>query len=269
MSQRLVRQAATFVFLLPLLGALTACDDSPQEDLADDPTDAPTQSTILETVAPTVVPGTPQPTSGRTSSWPQAYPTPIVRSEGDYFPPAYDPANGEEIRAAVDGAAALEVFHGDVGGFLFFDPKEYGERWPFPCQHTAASNEAAEPEDVPFGVSYFPPRTIEETKPLLRLCRHGAVYYTFREFKVGPAAFAVAFTGGDLSIPNDYFRVGYVKESELHGRTGVIVETFLPYGSGSSAAFWPSGDGYMSVRAHDLPLEELMKIVEGVTCADC
>jgi hypothetical protein len=251
-----------------LLAAASACDDE-GEDIPGDATELPPQPVSSETAPPEGATHTPQPFSGRTNSWPQSFATPIVRSEGYYMAPAYDPSNGEEIDAAIDRAAELEVFHGTIGGFLFLDPEEFAERWPFPCLSTQASNEAVEPDEVPFGVTYFPPGTIEETKPLLRVCADGAVYYTFRTFKVGPAEFTVAYTGGDLSIHNDSHRVGYVKEASLHGRTGVIAETFLPHGAGASAASWPSGNGYMSVRSFGLPVEELMKIVEGVTCADC
>ena len=252
-----------FLLVLTISVVMAACDESPEEDPADDLLQR-TGPHASEKPSPVT---TAPPSPGRTYTWPQAYETPILRAEGYYFPPAYDPANTGENRAADERIASLPKFYDTIGGFLFFETRTYERTWP--CLDSEASGDAVEADEVPFGVSYFLPGTIEEGKALLRLCPDGSVYYSVRGFRVGPSAFAVAYTGGELSIPNDDFRVGHVKETTLHGRTGIIVEPYNSFGLGGSMAAWPSGDGYMSVRANGLPLEELIKIVGGVTCADC
>jgi len=213
--------------------------------------------------------GTPSTTSpGGGGEGPLPYASPIARATGAFPVPAYDPANSERNKSIVDVQRSLPPFSGDIAGFRLYLMGDTPRKWP--CEDAeATTNDDTPAEKMPFAVSYFTPGTVEEVRPYLRTCPDGAVYYAFRTFHVGPAQYTVSLTGGERAILNDEWKVGHVKESVVHGQEAVVVEPWHPDGYGSSMVAWPAANGFLMVRANALPVQEVLKIAEGVTCPGC
>ncbi len=198
---------------------------------------------------------------------PQPYPTPIPVMPGDWVPPATEPENVDRIPEVYAGEAGKPLFAGVVNGFRFYTKDDEFQR--LPCESTAVSARNVTADALPFDVTYFPPGTAEEIHPYLQTCPDGTLHFAVRGFAIGAAGFSVAYFGGELAIQNDSIAEDRVQAAEVHGKAGVIVRPITPEGHGESIAVWPAMDGFMRIYATDLPLEETLKIAEGVTCEGC
>jgi hypothetical protein len=218
--------------------------------------------TLIETPTPSATTGTPVP--GVDGGF-KPYPTPAIRAPA--YPQATLPPDLDERRYIDAMIRGIPAFEGTISGFRFFPTGAYVR--PGPCEESSATFESVAPEEMPFELTYFPPGTVEEHMGMLRRCPDGGVLVAVRAFEIGQTVFVVRHMGGELSFQNDMYRVGYIESMPIHGREGVLARPWSETGYGPSAAFWPTSNGFMMVSAHNLALDELMKIVESVNCADC
>ena len=95
MSAEVVRSWAVLLsgLVLVISGLAASCSGG-------DDTDTPTGSTQVTETGPPAVGGVGV----------EAYPTAVVRAEGGYYPPAYDPTRADENRAADETIRQLPLF---------------------------------------------------------------------------------------------------------------------------------------------------------------
>lgn len=201
-------------------------------------------------------------------SGPGYYETPVPVSEGEWTPPVFAEEGAfERGWAAEEEEAARPEFHGTVNDFAFLPDGDPALRSIIHCDITT-SKEAASDTPLPYEITYLPPGTAEEGPPYVLLCPDGLIGRAARFFTVQGATLAVSYFSGEPVI-DSFSSADRVEGAIIQGRPGVVVRPLTPEGYGSGLVGFRLEEGFITVRGRHLPLDELMKVAEGIECAGC
>jgi hypothetical protein len=133
-------------------------------------------------------------------------------------------------------------------------------------QNLQQFRDATEYEGLTF--AYLPPGTYSFGPQSASVCPDGSYSSFGQEFVVHNAAFKVWYSLGDRGFAHDA-SAGRIREGAVSGKPAVIIDPLTPDGFGRSWIVWRAFDGLIIFEAMDLPIEESVKIVEGVKCEGC
>jgi len=191
-------------------------------------------------------------------------------TEGDWVPPATSPDVFERSEAALQAEIKKPVFEGEFNGFLFGAYARERPR-PFHCLSNDTRRLTGDEAKAasPLKLGYLPPNTWEEIV-VAYVCPDGVANVVAYELLVAQYyQISVNYfrsTEAVLVISTSSERV---EATTVNGHPGVVVRPVTPEGYGRSAVAFKTDEGYVHVYGADIPLEEVIKVAEGVTCADC
>ena len=191
-------------------------------------------------------------------------------TEGDWVPPATASDALKKGAEALQAEIKKPVFEGEFNGFLFGAYARERPR-PFHCLSNDTRRLTGDEAKAvsPLKLGYLPPNTWEEIV-VAGVCPDGVANVVAYELLVAQ----------QYRLPMNYFRSNEavihidasrerVEATTVNGRPGVVVRPLTPEGYGQWAVAFKTDDGYVEVLAQNIPLEEVIKVAEGVTCADC
>jgi hypothetical protein len=198
---------------------------------------------------------------------PPSHRRPVVLTEGDYLP-EYLPSiqtGPTSAEAALQTEGNLDTFEGELNGIrlysqnrAFYDPSISKKGCPL--------REYAIEDRVSFG--YLPGGTSAMSPQYSAICRDGSVGWTAQAFLTKHGSFDVVYDHLDPAFAHEAPRER-VETGTLRGLPAVVI---APPGEGifggSTVAVVVPG-GTLLLYAHDLPLAESLKIIEGIECEGC
>ena len=190
-------------------------------------------------------------------------------TEGDWVPPATSPDVFERGEAALRAEIKKPVFEGEFNGFLF-GASARERLMPFHClsndTRRLTGDEAKAVSSLKLG--YLPPNTWEEIV-VAGVCPDGVANVVAYELRVAQYyRISVNYFRGNAAIGIDASKER-IEATTVDARPGILVRPLTPEGYGLSAVAFKTDEGYVHVYGDDIPLEEVIKVAEGVTCADC
>jgi len=216
----------------------------------------------------------------RTGGGPYSFFEPRRVSPGIWFPPASDP----EAQARGEAAAAADVrkprFIGTLNGFPFIDPSEQAEI-PDPCAGRKLTFIEDDLDAIPFELTYLPPDTFEYQPPYVTTCQDGQreiILNAVREFENGRLIEGEANLGAPFTVTYSDMEpvvlsiapASRVGATTVNGHPGVIIRPVTPEGYAEGMVVFKRDDGgTVEIRGTYMPMDELLKIAEGVRCEGC
>ena len=190
-------------------------------------------------------------------------------TEGDWIPPARDPdaiRRGEEALKAAD---QKPVFKGEFNGF-FFGFAERRNR-PLHCDpsDTSSLSDSEAEQSTPLKLAYLPPNTWQ-LAAVTRICPDGLVNSAAFAFRIDRMeTLNMAYFRSSRPLARIDVSIDRIEAGTINGRPAIIINPVTPEGYSDSEVVFTTSDGYVVVDAEDLPLEEVLKIAEGLTCEGC
>jgi hypothetical protein len=194
-------------------------------------------------------------------------PVPLV--PGRYDSPLASREAWDRGLAAVDAEKAKPKFEGVVNGFRIWSyDHEVADDIAFKV--VCGGEDYAEwrlAEKLEF--TYLPPGTAAETPQQEVLCPDGSVAGAGQHFIVldGPGL-GIWYERGERAFGFSA-SVGRISAGKVQGRPAVIINPLTEEGFGDSWVAFETEDGFIWIQAIDLPLDEMLKIAEGVRCGSC
>ena len=196
-------------------------------------------------------------------SMPPRYEPSVKLVPGEYRSPGGLPEAETRAAAATEEDNAKPRFKGVVNGIRLYpfgdsDVKNHCGGSDFEGFDTR--------EGLRFG--YLPPGTFAHTPQYAPICPDGSVAGYGQEFAVYNASFNVWYSVGELAFVHGA-PADRIEGQTVAGRPGVVIRPVSAAGVGQSWVAFPLADGIVVVDAVDMPLEEIMRIAEGIECANC
>jgi len=197
---------------------------------------------------------------------PPLYRRPVQLVPGNYVSPAESPEAQARGAAAAEAAAGKAQFDGTVNGIRLYsfakaaaDPSVARD----PCRGEITFRESSS-----LVFRHLPPGTMAKGPQYEAVCDDGSKVSLGQQFATLSTDFDVWIVFGEPAFGHDA-SADRVKPTSIGGRAGVTIEPLTPEGFGRSWAAVPLGSGLLVVDARNLPLEEVLKIAEGVACTVC
>jgi hypothetical protein len=166
----------------------------------------------------------------------------------------------------------VPIFDGEVNGFRFYDFDGASKDVEFPNIWCNAARE--EPVEL-FRLDYIPPSVpipsnYSADDQTMRFCVDGSRAFATQRYAAGPGSWTVAYSFLEKAIPS-LWTTDRVRAATVQGKPAVVVAPATPDGSGTSIVAFDFGDGWVAIEATDMPLDEVLKIAEGVrlVCNGC
>lgn len=200
---------------------------------------------------------------------PRVYDPPVRLTEGEYISPASLPGEYERGLAALAEDDEKPRFQGVVNGVRLYsfdgeikDPSVAKNR----CGSGGFREDLRPDEELVFG--YLPPGTFAETPQLARLCDDGSTALVEQHFQTRTATFQVWFDAGELAMAHDATE-DRVSAGTVSGRPAVLIRPNTPEGFLRTYVAVVMDRGLLIVDARYMPLDEAIRIAEGVKCGSC
>jgi hypothetical protein len=161
--------------------------------------------------------------------------------------------------------AQRPIFDGEINGFRFYDfdgaskDVEYPNIW---CN--AARTEQVEV----FRLEYIPPSVPIPSNhsaddQTMRWCVDGSPAFVSQRYAGGPGSWTVTYYFLEKAIPS-LWTADRVSATTVQGKAAVVVAPATPDGTGGSVVAFDFADGWVVIEASDMPLDETLKIAEGI-----
>ena len=217
-------------------------------------------SARLQAVTPTIV--------GDGSAGGFFYLEPVPLVPGKYPWPLGSQAAQERGMAALNAEKGKPQFEGTVNGIRLWS-SEHGYT-DGSVKVVCGGGDYAEwrlVEKLVF--TYLPPGTAAEGPQQEVLCADGSVAGAGQHFVVtdGPT-FRIWYESGERAFANEATAKG-VQAATVQGRPAVIVRPLTEEGFGRTWVVFATKNGMIQVDAIDMPLDQALKIAEGVRCETC
>jgi hypothetical protein len=198
---------------------------------------------------------------------PPYYAEPVELVPGDYLPKdfPFDEVYKRGL-AAVEEDKDKPRFTGTIGDFRLysFDAAKNGtaaERDRCVVTEFRAAGEL-ETRYVPGGTAALSPW-------YTGYCANDDVALVMREFLTKHGKFSIAYQPGERAFGHDAPSERITEQTLSANQAAVIIQPVLEEGFGRSWVAIETSGGFILVEAVDLPLSEVIKIAEGVTCGAC
>jgi hypothetical protein len=247
--RRLVAAAIPF---LALLAFLVSCEKAAEEtgtSISPTTTASPTDDTVI----------------GGGGGSPPQYAEPVLLVAGEYKPPSASPEAREKFQQAIAAEAGKPQFNGVVNGFRLYGWEDAAAD-PSLEQKECVSESFPEVDRLEF--TYLPAGTSALTPQYAGICADGSTAWVVQELAYLYGAITIGYETGERAIGTDA-PAGRVSEATIAGKPGVIIRPITEEGNGQSIVALPLGSGFIIVGAEGLPIDETVKIADGVKCAGC
>jgi hypothetical protein len=144
---------------------------------------------------------------------------------------------------------------------------DFGETVTSPCP--GEQRKSGEP--LPFEVKYLPPNTFEIARPSVFVCPDGELAGAGRSFQIGDqgglAVFVISYSASE---PIAYGWGDYTAMT-INGWPSVAIDSVKNNGAavGGAVVVMDTPNGFLEVTGTIMPLDELIKIAEGISCTTC
>jgi hypothetical protein len=195
------------------------------------------------------------------------YVEPVLLVPGKYESPAGDPAAQEAGLAAYEAQKSLPRFEGVRGNFRLYrsDVRPEASFIKIWCG-------GGEIVDFPLverlTYEYLPPGTYALSPQSASICEDGSTQQVQQAFATFNSTFDIHFQAGERAFPQEA-TADRITDEMVADRPAVVIKPLTSEGFGRSHVAMETEKGFIMVDARDLPLNEAMKIAEGVKCADC
>jgi hypothetical protein len=115
---------------------------------------------------------------------------------------------------------------------------------------------------------YLPPGTSAFGPQSEGICEDGSVEGTGQMFVADVPTFTIYYQPGERAFGQDA-AADRIEPATVQGQPGVIIRPLTEEGFGRTWVAFATPNGMIVVEASDMPLDEALKIAEGVRCADC
>lgn len=197
---------------------------------------------------------------------PPSYKEPVRLTEGDYMPPDFDwVAFGERGMRAVAEAEGEQPFEGDIAGFRLYTAASISAD-PSVERRSCRVETFVEVERLK--IEYLPPGTSAFGPQYAGVCGDGSIPWLGREFSGAHGSFDVFYVAGEPAFEHDA-PARLIRQSEINDRPALVIEPPLAEGFGRSWVAIQFTGGFVLIDSRDMPMEQTLKIAEGVKCDDC
>jgi len=196
---------------------------------------------------------------------PPEYTTPVRLMPGDYVPPSASKEARAKWLAALDSSKSLPQFSGTVNNFRVFSYQAESQD-PSQGQKECVAVEFAE-VDL-FKPTYLPAGTFARSPQYSGICADGSTAWVNQDFGYGYGIFSIGYELGERAVGTDATE-DRVKAGTIAGQPALLIEPLIKEGNGQSIVAFPLGKGFIVIGAEYLPINETVKIAEGVSCAAC
>jgi hypothetical protein len=184
---------------------------------------------------------------------------------GEWVPPSASREAIEKGRSANLAESEKPKFDGEISGFRLYDFFGVSSGVEYPNGWCNANK--YEPVEA-FELTYVPEGTFTIADQFKGICANGADGFVSQEFFGEYASWTVTYNLLEKAIPS-HASTERVSPFVVQGRPGVVAEPVIPEGNGSSFVAFEFGKGWLFIEALDMPLDETLKIAEGVRCVAC
>jgi hypothetical protein len=115
---------------------------------------------------------------------------------------------------------------------------------------------------------YLPPGTAAFGPQGEGVCEEGTVEGPGQMFVADVPTFTIYYQPGERAFGQDA-TTDQVEAATVQGQPGVIIKPLTEEGFGRTWVAFATKNGMIVVEASEMPLDEALKIAEGVRCADC
>jgi len=170
--------------------------------------------------------------------------------------------------APTEPLTANAVFAGELNGihlYSFDDVASGVESWPSLCSSGAARTEPRDADELTF--RYLPPGAVTLGGQTAVVCEDGRVASFGQQFSAGGGTFDIWYAAGERTLGHDA-PAERISAEEINGMEAVVIrpgDGLLP--RGWIAMVTPGG--LLTLDARGLPLEEMVRIAEGIGCSTC
>lgn len=196
------------------------------------------------------------------------YAEPVQLVPGKYVSPAGLQLAADRGLVAATAERAQPRFEGKQNGFRVYsydpatDPISKVKVW-------CGGGEVKEfPLDDRLSYAYLPPGTAALSPQSASVCEDGTVQQVQQRFITYNASFDIYYQSGERAFQADA-PAGRVASATIAGQPGLVIRPVTDEGFGRSSSVFATDHGFIVVDARDLPLNEVMKIAEGVKCDAC
>jgi hypothetical protein len=190
------------------------------------------------------------------------YPEGVLVAPGEYRPPSAENAAQEKWEALLPAEEGKPVFEGDVNGLRLVDVTNPSIPAPGVCA------EASQAKVDWLNVTHLPPGTKAYTPPVAVYCEDGSIGGAYQEFSYTYGSIGVAYWPGDPIVYNSV-SADRVEAGTIQGRPAVFMKPLIEEGTGAAALAFLTDRGFILLQTTYLPLDQMIKIAEGITCGEC
>ena len=196
------------------------------------------------------------------------YEEPLLLVPGEYVPPWQ--ANGTiESEAALEAAASRKPqLSGTVNGFRLYGFKATFSNPGIEKKRCAGGKIDRFELASEMAFDYLPPGTSAITPQFAGVCPDGATAFVMQELTTSNTSFDVIYEAGARAFAHDA-SADRVTAATVGGRRAVVVRPLTEDGLGRSWVAVATPSGLFLIDARRLPLDQTLKIAEGIRCADC
>lgn len=196
------------------------------------------------------------------------YPEPVQVVPGNYVSPAGLADAQEEGFAALDQENAKPRFDGVVNGFRLYSYEARAADSSIERDWCGGGEIIDFHDWNGFSFGYLPPGTAATSPQFASICEDGKIANAGQQFVTYNATFDIVYVPGERAFPHDASE-DRVSPVTINDRPGVLISPITEKGFGRSWVAYSVDEGFILVDAQDLPLEEVLKISEGISCATC
>lgn len=203
-----------------------------------------------------------QPTGGA----PPLYTEPIPITTGDYLPSDF-PFEDVGQRAIEESKKEPTVFEGRMGGFeLYSFESFFGTARDSPARSRCKIADFRNAVYMTF--TYLPGGSFANSPQYEALCSDGSISFVSQEFGTKHGGYIITLRFDDKAYPHEA-PAERVRQTTVRGRSVVVSDAPVPEGFGLSTFAVETSKGFILLESTNLPAEESLKIIEGLTCEDC
>jgi hypothetical protein len=116
--------------------------------------------------------------------------------------------------------------------------------------------------------NYLPPGTAAVTPQQEVVCEDGSVAGAGQHFLTDGPTFDIWYESGERGFPQDA-PAERVSAGKVQGRPAVVIRPLTEEGFGRTWVVFTTKNGMIVLDARDMPLDEALKIAEGIRCESC
>ncbi len=196
---------------------------------------------------------------------PAEYVEPVTLVPGDYRPPSAEMDAGEKWTRAVDQEQGKPQANLALAGFRIYG---FADAQADPSVSRQECVSVDFKETTRFEYTYLPAGTKAFSPQYEGVCADGSVAWVVQDLGYGYGRITVGYQLGEKAVGTDA-TAERVSAISVNGHPGIAIKPLIEEGNGQSIIAFHLDKGFIVVGVIGLPLDETMKIAEGIVCVDC